>query len=284
VIGYLAVDPQADAVFDHLSGWRQGPDPATWQRRPTLFEQAGAAGIRPYVVGSARYAVTKLTRAVHRGAAYIGAKTMSDRVDSALALLREAGPALVFLYIPELDMAAHQYGWQSPQWTAALEELDGAMAQLDRGLRRGEGALLTADHGMIDVAPENRIRFDALPELLAGVRHVAGDFRTVQLHLEAGASDVDVASLKDAWQAAEGGRAWVATRAEAVAAGWFGPEGVDAEVLPRIGDLLVSARAQVAYYDGRSASEGALAMVGQHGGFSADEVKVPLIGFGAFAR
>jgi hypothetical protein len=71
------------------------------------------------------------------------------------------------------------------------------------------------------------------------------------------------------------------TRDEAVAAGWFGA--VSPAVLPRIGDVIVAARAQVAYYDARTASERSLAMVGQHGSFSADELRVPLARWGAFA-
>jgi hypothetical protein len=283
ITAYDAVDPVADRVFNHLSGWRAGPDPASWQRVPTLFETHAAAGIRSYSVGHQRYASTRLTQAIHRGAEYVPAKTMTDRMSAAISLLRRGERAVVFVYVPELDMAAHQFGWQSPEWTAALEELDAAMAQLDRGLGPAHGALLTADHGIVDIAPAGRVLIDSVPQLVAGVRHVAGDYRCVQLHLEPGATRGDAEALARLWHEAEGGRAWVATRDEAVAAGWFGPHGADAEVLPRIGDVLVAARAQVAYYDSRSASDGALAMVGQHGSFSPDEVGVPLIGFGAFA-
>lgn len=283
IVAYEAVDPVADRVFNHLSGWKGGPDPAQWQRVPTLFEEHAAAGIRSYVVGKSRFATTRLTQAVHRGAEYVAASSIADRISAALALVRGGARTVVFVYVPELDMAAHEYGWQSAQWTNALEELDSAVAQLDRGLAAGHGAFVTADHGMVDVSERNRIVFDAAPELIAGVRHVAGDHRCVQLHLEPGASAGDVATLQRLWEEAEGSRAWIASRDDAVAAGWFGPAGVDAAVLPRIGELLIAARAQVAYYDSRSSTEGSLAMVGQHGSFSADEVKVPLIPFGAFA-
>jgi hypothetical protein len=282
IIAYEAVDPEADRVFNHLSGWKSGPEPLAWQPVPTLFETHAAAGIRSYLVGHARYANTRLTQAVHRGAEYVPARSIADRMSAAIALAA-AGRCVVFVYVPELDMAAHAYGWQSPQWTAALEELDAGVAQLERGLGRNHGALLTADHGMVDVGPAARVYFDREPELVAGVRHVAGDYRCLQLHLEPGSSQGDVERLARLWHESEDDRAWVATRDEAIAAGWFGPDGVDDAMLPRIGRILVAARAQVVYFDTRSTDESTWTMIGQHGSFSPDEVKVPLIGLGAFA-
>jgi len=118
-----------------------------------------------------------------------------------------------------------------------------------------------------------------VPELVAGVRHVAGEPRCLHLHLEPG---VDPDALADAWRASEGSRAHVATREEAVAADWYG--GVRDGVAPRIGDVVVAARALIAYYDGRPRDQGARRMVGQHGSFSDEERLVPLIRAGAFAR
>lgn len=279
---YAAVDPDSDTVFNHLSGWKAGPDPLRWQRQETLFERYADTGIRSSIVGAARYADSRFTQAVHRGAAYVPAKTIAERMSAAAALARSAR-SLVYVYVPELDMAGHSHGWQSPQWTAALEELDAGVAQLERDLGPRQGALLTADHGMVDVPPSGHLLFGHEPELVAGVRHVAGEHRCLQLHLEPGASAGDLERLARAWRDAEDDRAWVATRDEAVTAGWFGPDGVDEDVLPRLGDLFVAARSQVAYYDERTASASALAMIGQHGSFSPDEVKVPLIGLGAFA-
>jgi glucose/arabinose dehydrogenase len=72
------------------------------------------------------------------------------------------------------------------------------------------------------------------------------------------------------------------SRDEAVTAGLFGD--VDADVAPRIGDIIVAARKAIAYYDSRSATDSGRLMVGQHGSWSDDEVRVPLLRFGAFAQ
>jgi hypothetical protein len=184
--------------------------------------------------------------------------------------------------VPELDMIAHRLGWQSDEWTAALEDVDSEVGRLSASLGRDEGLLVTADHGVLDVGERGRIVFGGQAALVDGVRHVAGEPRCLQLHFEPDASDAVRAATLDAWRSAESDRAWVVTREEAVEAGWFGP--VDPLVAPRIGDVLVAARKGVVWYDGRSTGGQAGSMIGQHGSWSSDETQVPLRRFGAFAR
>jgi len=80
----------------------------------------------------------------------------------------------------------------------------------------------------------------------------------------------------------EGERAWVFTRDQAVAAGLFGA--VRAEVLPRIGDVIVAARKLIAYYDSREPNQSARSMIGQHGSLTDEELRVPLVRLGAYRR
>lgn len=273
MVGYTALDPEGDRVVNVLSGWEEsGLDPATWQRRPTLFESEPESAI---VVGPQMYRNSGLTRAVLRGAEYRGADSLEDRVAVALAAAREQAPRLIYVYAPETDIAAHRGGANGAGYTDALEALDAAVRRLVEGIGASAGLLVTADHGIIDV-PSDHHRI--VPgELLAGVRHVAGEPRGLQLHLEAGVGTSTVAA---AWRAWVDDEAWVATRDAAIAAGWFG-EQVDAEVQRRIGDVLVVADAPVAYYlDAAAPSRG---MVGQHGGLTDMERTIPLLRFGAFA-
>ena len=71
------------------------------------------------------------------------------------------------------------------------------------------------------------------------------------------------------------------SREEAIAAGWFGA--VSPDVTDRIGDIIVAARKSVAYYDSRIANEKGRNMIGQHGSWSDEELRVPLLRYGAFA-
>jgi hypothetical protein len=282
LVGYSVLDAANDRVVNQLTGWDDRLEPATWQRLPTVFERARADGLSAVVVGPARFQSSGFTHAVLRGAEYRVAASISDRFDAAARWLREPGPpGLLYLYIPELDTIAHALGWESAEWTAQLEDVDSEVRRLSGVLRAVDAMVLSADHGIIDIPVSGHLLIDSGPELVEGVRFVAGEPRCLQLHFEPDLDEAGRNALVDRWRDAESGRAWIVTRAEAVAAGWFGT--VAPEVVPRIGDILVAARKNVAYYDGRTANAHSLAMVGQHGSWSPAELQIPLLRFGVFA-
>ncbi|MHA6668014.1 alkaline phosphatase family protein [Homoserinimonas sp. A447] len=282
LIGYTVLDPEHDRIVNQLTGWDALLDPATWQRSRTIFERATDAGVPAFAVGVERYRNTGFTHAVLRGAEYRAAVSMEERLAEARRILDSHDRALVYVYVPELDQAGHKHGWQSAQWADRLEELDAAVRAFAPALGSREGLILTADHGVIDVAAHNHVLFDSDPALLDGIRHVAGEPRCLQLHFEPDASTPLRETVTSRWRESESGRSWVATRAEAISAGWFGAS-VHAEVEARIGDLLVAARKSIAYYDGRDERASGRTMIGQHGSMTLDEQLVPLLRFGAFA-
>lgn len=282
MVGYTTLDPEHDRVVQLLTGWDDRLDPLTWQRSRTVFERATDAGIPGFAVALERFRGTGFTHAVLRGADFHGAGSVADRVDRARRILDRNDHALVYVYAAELDHAAHNHGRDSAKWVRALEAVDAAVASLAESLGPGEGMLVTADHGSLDVPREAQVLFDTAPGLLDGIRHIAGEPRALQLHYEPDASDAVRTRLVERWRASEGGRAWVLTRAEAVEQGLFGPL-VHPTVEPRIGDLIVAARKRIAYYDSR-ADPKPRSMIGQHGSVTDEETRVPLLRFGAFAR
>lgn len=277
MVGYRVRDG-AGRLTNQLSGWDDLMDPATWQRSRTVFERATEQGIVATAIGLPKYAGSGFTAAALRGAEFVGGRTPAERFEAAERMLAAPGPGLGYLYVAELDQIAHARGWESPEWTTALESLDALVAALARRLGPGRGMLLTADHGILDIPESGHVLYDTAPELLEGVAGVAGEPRMLHLYTEDGAAD-DVARR---WGESEGDRAWVATRDEAVQAGWFGPA-VDSDVAPRIGDVLVGARKRIAYYDGRDPQRTGRNMIGQHGSLTVEETRVPLLRFGAAA-
>ncbi|MGO4593578.1 alkaline phosphatase family protein [Leifsonia sp. 2TAF2] len=276
LVGYRVRDA-AGRLTNQLNGWDERMDPAVWQRSRTVFEHAAEQGVKTRAIGLPKFTGSGFTAAVLRGAEFVGVQSLAGRFDAAAEALAASGPGLTYLYVAELDQLAHARGWESSDWTAALETLDALVADFARRLGPGRGALLTADHGVVDVPESGHILYDTAPELLTEVAEIAGEPRLLHVYLDEGASATAVA---ERWRDAEGDRSWVATRSEAIDAGWFGPV-VHPEVAPRIGDVLVAPRKRIAYYDGRDPQRTGRNMVGQHGSLTPEETRVPLLRFGA---
>ncbi|MET0734130.1 MAG: nucleotide pyrophosphatase/phosphodiesterase family protein [Microbacterium sp.] len=272
IVGYRARIPGTDAVLNQLRGWDTDGLPLSWQRAPRLVAQ------RPsFVVSKAQYAGTGFTQAIMGEAEFVAVADLTERAEQAAELAARHPGSFVYLYMTELDAAGHKYGWQSEEWITALERVDAAARALGTALAPGTGAVVTGDHGMVDVPRHRQILLSEGDALLDGVDLIGGEPRMLHLYAEPGRAG----AVRDAWEASESGRSWVMSRDEAIAAGLFGP--VDDAVRERIGDVLVAARAAIAYYDDREADKAPQNMIGQHGSLTNEERVVPLLRLGAIA-
>ena len=95
-------------------------------------------------------------------------------------------------------------------------------------------------------------------------------------------SHADTETALQRWRVASEGDADVLSGAEAIASGLFGAR-VTPDAASRIGDLVVIAGGNKAFYDGTADDQRAQGMVGQHGALSPEERQVPYIRRGAFA-
>lgn len=269
LLGYEVLVPGQDRLLNELS-WEDGPDPQAWQPHGTVFEEAERAGVSVTRVGPGFFDGSGLTRAAVRGGRFRAADTLAARVDASLAAVRAARRSLVYLYWGDLDKVGHVHGCQSWEWGDELEAIDAEIARLVRSVPSDTAVYVTADHGMVDAPHALRIDLAHDAELAAGIRHVGGEPRAPQLYCEPGAVDDVVAT----WIERVAERAWVRTREQAVAEGWFGP--VEPANLPRIGDLVVAMRDNFAIVDSRHLRPKLLALIGLHGSLTADESAVPL--------
>ena len=276
--------PTGDRVVNQLNGWDDGMRPESWQRVPTLFEQARERGLRD-ASRSAPHAMRTRASRMPCCAARSTARARPSPTGSPRRSewWRRPSRRCVYLYVPELDQAAHAHGWQSDRWLGHLEELDAEIARL----RRSDAAWLgPARHRR----SRRHRRSGAPPPLhrratrpLDGVRHVGGEPRCLSLYFEPGLDEAGRAELVDRLAGGRG-RARVGADARRGDRGTDSTARSTAEVRPRIGDVIVAARAGVAYYDRREPNRQAESMIGQHGSLSDDETRVPLIRAGAYAR
>ena len=278
LVGYRVLDPDRGALMNHLGNWQKaGIDPLRWQPLPTIFEQAAASSHRAFALGIAEYAHSGFTGATLRGGEFIAASSAAERVERAFELAASHDGALVYCYLPEVDKAGHKHGIDSAEWVAALEDVDAA---LSRRIPDGVGVLVTADHGMVDVPRHRQLIIDAAGGWHDGVRLIGGEPRMLHVYLE---PDADQEAIVSRWRRDLADCADVLSRQQAIDAGLFGA-GVTDAARARLGDLMAVARSNLAIYDGDAEDQRGRSMVGQHGGWTPEEWRVPLIRMGAFRR
>jgi hypothetical protein len=245
--------------------------PEQLQPDQTAFERAAADGVEVVHVGPRDHARSGLTRAVLRGGRYQSAVSLGDLGGLAVRELAAGRRRLVYVYHRDLDLTGHARGISGDAWGLQLRHVDLLVEFIAQRLPRGSLLVVTGDHGMVELRPPQRVDLADHPELAAGVRLLAGEARARHVHAVDGAA----ADLLDAWRALLGDAMWVASREEAIVAGWFGPHVPD-RVRPRIGDVVAASRDAVGVFD-RKNHPGEAAMLGHHGSMTAAEQLVPLL-------
>jgi hypothetical protein len=269
IVGYTSIVPESGALLNALS-WDAPVDPRKWQPHGTVFERIAAAGVATRNVSKARFDTSGLTAAAFRGSAHRGADTVEDRLDATRFAIREGRSSLVYVYDSQLDYTGHNQGSESWQWRKELAAADMFAEQVRSALPRDAVLLVVADHGMIDVAPENRIDLDAEPALTAGLRLIGGESRFRHLYCVDGAVSDVLATYRERL----GDQALVLSREEAVGLGWFGA--VEDRVTPRLGDVVVASLGPVALVASRRYPQEA-GLIGLHGSLTGDEMAIPLL-------
>ncbi|MFH8220714.1 alkaline phosphatase family protein [Streptomyces sp. NPDC018057] len=270
--GYTVRDPATGALMNQLR-WQPYTDPRAWQPYPTVFELAHRAGVHAAQVSSPAFQNTPLTKVALSGGTFLGRLTGEDRMDVAAGQLAAADRALVYTYYSELDGAGHRFGVDSDAWRGQLMHVDRLAQRLAEQLPPRSALYVTADHGMVDVVfdEEHRIDFDADWELRAGVALLGGEGRARHVYAVPGAAG-DVLTC---WREVLGEQFWVASRDEAIEAGWFGPR-IDDRVYERLGDVIAAARDDVLLIASEREPKESL-MVGNHGSMTPAEQFVPLL-------
>lgn len=269
MLGYQVAVPGTSKLLNGLR-WDKSVDPLAWQPGKTVYERAATAGVSTYRVAASALERTGLSMAVMRGTEYRPADSMGALVAQAADALRGADRALVTVYHGQLDGTGHTFGASSEAWRFHLGHVDKLAEQLAAILPPRTSLYVTADHGMVDVGPDDRIDVDALPELRKGVALLGGEPRARHVYAQPGAA-TDVLA---AWAEVIGDRAWVLPRDEAIAAGWFGP--VNAAMAGRIGDVVVAPAGPFAIVATR-AEPLESSLIGMHGSLTSADQLVPLL-------
>ncbi|MEG2804987.1 ectonucleotide pyrophosphatase/phosphodiesterase [Stenotrophomonas sp.] len=105
---------------------------------------------------------------------YDSTVALDDRVDQVLGWVGQTdaqAPRLVTLYMEQVDHAGHDHGPDSPEYAAAVREVDAAIGRLldglqARGLAAGTNVIVVSDHGMAEVPEGHTIAVEDMVDPL----------------------------------------------------------------------------------------------------------------------
>jgi hypothetical protein len=273
MLGYQVMIPGENRLLNGLR-WDTRIDPRQWQPLPTLYERATAAGIAAVHVAQGSFRGSGLTIATMRGADFRSADSMGALAAEAASAIWENGRAFVTVYHGDLDNTGHVFGAGSDAWYNQLAHVDKLAEQLASALPSGSFMYVTADHGMVDIGPDDKFDVDATPELRYGLALLGGEPRARHVYARRGGA----ADLLAAWREVLGDRAWVLSRDDAIKEGWFGP--VDPAMANRIGDVVAAPAGSMAIVATKSEPRES-ALFGMHGSLTSSEQLVPALTYTA---
>lgn len=259
LLGYQMWVPEADRIVNTIKWttlWGE-PIPGDLDRflpQPNLWERLRSHGLEPVTLQPWNFDDSPMSRMLYRGCRF---EPWSDEDQAAriAAELAAVPGRLVFFYIPHVDFAAHVGGQLSEDYAEAMAIVNAMWERLVLSLPDGVVAVGTADHGHVDVPTDRQIR---IPGPSHDGRRFGGDPRAPFVYGE-------IESL-----ATELGVDW-RTRTEME--GWWGPGIRHASFDDRAPDgvLLPEPRSVVFHKHGDDR------LVGQHGGLTEEERRVPLL-------
>lgn len=273
VLGYLTRDPRSGRAVNQLTG-AAGIDPAQWMPCAVPAEHAVRRALQ---VAPAKHADSLLTRGAFRGWEFFAQAERGDRAGAALAALRRGGEdALVHLHVDDVDHAGHRHGVDSDAWRDALAGADSLIGTLLRRAPAGTRVHVTADHGMVDTAPERTIDLARVAEVRRRLAMVAGEPRALMLFAR---RPEEAPALLEAVRDAVGEHGVVLSHEEMLGAGLLGPaaSSIPAHLEGRLGDGIVLARGRWIVDDSRRHASSRRPEIGVHGSLTSAESLVPLL-------
>src|SRR5467141_4772367 len=159
-VGCVAAPLQFRSRGENLPLQQRGFFPAAAFPAPSVFE---ALPVRSIVV-TARQIVDSAYNVRHcAGATRLAYETLEEFVSQVEAAVK-SGPQRKFIYAywPHYDVISHRYGSESRQAAEQFEKIDRAFGTLIVRLAGTQSRIVaTADHGFVDVAPEESLELPA---------------------------------------------------------------------------------------------------------------------------
>jgi predicted AlkP superfamily pyrophosphatase or phosphodiesterase len=262
----------------------QGFDPHLMYSGGNIQRRLQKEGIKTYTHMNASNASLACTKLVFEGSTIMSTYKNSDAIVKLRKNIEQnRDSAYFFVHLETLDTISHEYGPESQEYNAELQAITFLLQKelvekLNPQAAQETLLLLTADHGGVQVAPEETIYLSLNSESITNAKIGAhrkkimptGSPRDIFLHVK----EQKLLETKEALIKSIGKKAQVLETQEALQAGLFGVGKPNSDFLTRTGNLLVMPYGrETLWFEHRSGRK--IPLRGQHGGLNAEEMWVP---------
>ena len=251
----------------------------------TMFQRLKAEGIESVTLVNRQLAHTVYSTLSRAGSDLAPYMTASDLAVSLRRRVEESrGPTLFYAYWPFIDTVEHAYGPNTEEAEVeaslishALQE--GFLSKLNKEVSRETLILVTADHGQVNVVPENLLYMNRWARLSRAFAKAPsgksilpwGGARDVFMQIEEDLLDEMMKYLEEKFA----GRASIVKTEELINQGLFGVNKPSARFRRRAGNLMILPHENnTTWYRYRRGDS--LEVKGHHGGLTRDEMTIPL--------
>lgn len=278
VTGWWIHEPERELSYLPLPYAERGGGPLDEALLPELFPIPTwlSRARRPRrVIQPARIADTPYSRYL-RGdnEDWRGYETLEHALELVLEHTAAPEAGYTYLYLPEVDSAAHTHGPSAAATGEVVRQVEEALTKLAAALPPSARLVASADHGLIDVPPEARHALrpeEPLSQLL--LAPPSGEPRAPIFHVRPGEEAAFAAAFAERF----GARFHLLARTEVEALRLLGPTPLHPRTRARLGDFMALAEGPDVIFAASEDDPGPAKVKGHHGGLLPAEVLVPLL-------
>jgi predicted AlkP superfamily pyrophosphatase or phosphodiesterase len=282
IVSTLPFSPMGEAGRD---GLLRMADPKILFSGTPIFRTLRDAGVRSVALLKETIAASAYTRTALSGAEVVPYSTLTDMAVRLRKTIEEAvGKTLVYAYWDGIDAAGHAYGPSSERCATELAAFSRVLKEelIDK-LSPGPASrrtvlIVTADHGQIDVSPDETVYLNTFGKVVSSFKTGAEGKpilptwspRDVALYIHEEKLDY----VLDYLSRTLSGRALVMKTQDAIERGLFGLGSPSERFLDRAGNLLILPRGNgTVWYEHKEGRR--FDLLGMHGGLSERELLIP---------
>lgn len=254
---------------------KSGFRPTEFLPVPTLDTHLISNRVPVFALHPAGISHSSLTGALFPQAELHGYHSMGDlwfRLQQALANPRNL-PAYQFIYWSEVDELSHIYGPDDIRAKLAFRDFSVYLRDLLKSHPKNVGhkslLIITADHGLQATPVQDEYDLNRHPDLVDCLSILpTGENRLPFLHIKPGKEDQVFKYVEQTWPE----KFSLFSSQQLLSSGLFGRGDIYSRTLDRLGDLVVVPQGEAYWWWSGKPNR----LLGRHGGFSADEMLVPI--------